>query len=124
MGGAWVRRSMAVVFVLLVAGPYYLHAAAGWDGLDGISDGVAVAVIVGVFFATGFFVGRWWVLPLLVVPVLLTLPLGVNEDDSDGLTYTWLLLWGEMLIGVPSLLIGYASRAIVDRFARHPTLSQ
>lgn len=119
MGRAWVRYLIAVVFVLLVAGPYYLGAFGGWDGESEIKDWVGITLIAVVFLSTGFLVGRWWVLPLLLVPILLTLPLGVNEDDSDGWTYTWLLIWGPMLIGVPALVFGYAARIIVDAMVGH-----
>ncbi len=103
-----------MVFVVLVAGPYYADALWDWEGDVAISDAVAVAIIVGVFFATGFLVGRWWSLVVLVVPVLLTWPLGVSPGDSDGWTYAWLLIWGPMLIGAPCLVAGYVTRVLAD----------
>lgn len=103
------RLAASLVFLLACAAPYYADA---WFE---VSDKSAVwlAYFIGLlagFFAVGFYVGRWWVISLLVLAPLVIWPLGVAPDDSDGWTYAWLFLWGPWLFGAPLLLLGLIIR--------------
>jgi hypothetical protein len=117
----WVRYWVAVLFVIVIAAPWYLSAL---EGGDGVSAPVAI-VIVGLTLlvspATGFLL-RWLAIPLLLVPVLLVMPLGVNPQDSDQWTYWWLLVWGPMLFVAPAVIVGLVVRLVRDWSQRHLSL--
>ena len=116
MDRLWLRIAVAAAFVgfglLLIYGfwkePYD-------EGLQDLPFAVVVALSVLVYAATGFIIGRWWVVPLLAVPVLFALPAGAITADDDQLpVHTGYLAVTIMFLG-PVAIVGLIARIIRDR---------
>jgi len=95
MSRAWLRLTVAVLFVLVWSAPFYIDAAninktTGSD-LGGLPVAVLLVVWVALTLLTGFIV-RWPALVLPIVIFLVLIPLGANPEDHDGWPYAGLFL--------------------------------
>jgi hypothetical protein len=118
MDRAGVRYGVAVAFVVLLAGPWYVDALTDYEFEGGLLAWSVFVASVLCSLAAGFLIGRWWAIPLIAVPVLVTVPLGQAPDDSDGWYYWALLVFGQMLFAAPAVLIGLGARTLARVLSR------
>jgi hypothetical protein len=85
-----------------------------WFGYrsDGVADWVAILIIFAAPFAAGYVAGVW---VLLVPPlaVLFVLPAG----DGSGELPIWFVMMFTALVAVPEIVVGWAARWLVTRYA-------
>lgn len=117
MDRAGVRYGSALGFFVLLAGPWYIDALTDYE-FDGVVAWTVFAASVLCSLAAGFVIGRWWAIPLIAVPVLLTVPLGQAPDDSDGWYYWALLTFGAILFAGPAVLLGLGARVLLRVLGR------
>jgi hypothetical protein len=115
MGDARGRYAAAAIYVAALTLFTYARAVFEWDGDPGFLNEFWILLVP--FAVVGFLVGRWWVLPVLFVPAILTIPLGEDPLDSDRVAYSWQVLM-VTAAGSPLALAGYLLRLAVDRLAR------
>lgn len=106
----------AVVFVVVVL------ATASWAALGlEISPGSSADIVflVGallLYAGTGFAIGQWRALALVLVTVLVAVPFGDPDDDGVSvwvyIAMDTLVLWG------PAMLAGIAVRKVLRVFSR------
>jgi len=97
----------------IAAGLLYL-ATLVWFGyrLDGIADWVAIVVIFVAPFLAGFAAGLW-ALPVPWLALLLALPAGYGSGEVP----IWFLMMFCALIALPAIVVGWAARWILTRYA-------
>jgi hypothetical protein len=72
-----VGNSAAIGYVVFFTLLTYVVALVDLEGDGGPLGGpLGTVLFLSIFFAVGLLVGRWWVLPLLLLPVLLVYPSG------------------------------------------------
>jgi len=85
MDHRWVRLTAAGIFLgfaLLLIFGYYKSESGDPDSLPSL---VQIAVPLAVYLAAGFVIGKWWFVPLMLVPILIAVPAGPIPSDEDGL---------------------------------------
>jgi hypothetical protein len=85
MDQRWVRPLAVVVFVgfaLVVIFGYYKSNSGDPDNFPSY---LQVAVPVVVYLVAGFVIGKWWFVPLMLVPILIAIPAGSIPSDDDEL---------------------------------------
>lgn len=70
--------------------------------------------IVALQFGLGAVVGEWWVVPLPVLLIPLSMPAGHGSNtDSDSLV--WTAVTGLVFFAIPLVAIGVAARRVGDQ---------
>jgi hypothetical protein len=81
----WVRLLAVVVFLgftLVLVFGYYRSNSGDPDNFPAL---LQIVVPLVVYFTAGFAIGRWWFIPLMLVPILIAIPAGPIPSDDDGL---------------------------------------
>ena len=112
---ARLSRRAAFGYVGLVTLYVYAWALFDWDLAGWLAVATVAILSFAVYLLTGFLVGRWWVVLVLFVPVLLSLPLGSNPQDSDRSSY-WALVLIPTIFATPIVVLGLVARIIVNRW--------
>jgi hypothetical protein len=114
LSSPWVRFIAAVTYVLLVAAPWYIWSGHSGDELQ-VSETLVLVLFGVVGLATGFLVGRWWVIPVVFVPAYALLPLGVDPQDHDGWSYAALLFLPGLVFDMSAIVfVGLVARLVFD----------
>jgi hypothetical protein len=114
------RLAVATLFLVVVVGFEYVQEIA-WANGSSPSDSLGplpILLVATCFPLAGFLIGRWWVIPLAFLPVLLVVPLGASQIDSDGEAVWFLMLSATILFAAPVTAAALLARLAVDWIRR------
>lgn len=115
MDQRWVRPVAVAVFLgfalVLIFGYYKSNVG----GPDNFPSALQFAVPLFVYLAAGLAIGKWWFVPLMVVPILIAVPAGPIPSDDDGLPiYVAIAVITVLFLG-PLGIAGVVARKLWDR---------
>jgi hypothetical protein len=119
MDHPWVRLIAAVVFLafgLLLVFDFWKQP--NGQGLDSLPVAVQIALPMLVYAVTGFVIGRWWVLALLLVPILIAIPVGPITADEDKMPVYVAFAAATLLFLAPIAIAGVGARQLWDHGRR------
>jgi hypothetical protein len=124
MDRPWIRVAAAAGFLgfgLLLIYDFWKQPYN--DGLQSLPVAIQVALPVLAYAGTGFVIGRWWVIPLLAIPVLFAIPAGAITADEDQLSVHVAYYWATILFLGPIALAGMLARWSWDKHRGKPSLN-
>lgn len=112
-----VRSKDAVVSTVFTCAAVALFVAFCSDSRDDLPTAVQWLIFCAPFVGyglVGFVIGKWWVLLLAFLPVLLTIPLGGCQSDHDHAPIWQFALSYTVVYAIASAM-GWAVRVSGDR---------
>lgn len=120
------RTSSLAVAVYVVAMTAYVYGFEHRADADqarqvGIDEALVIASTALLHVALGVVVGRWPVLLLPLVPVVIAIPAGDYPGAWPEGSVALNMYMQEMLYGMPLVALGVVARRLVERRRRSPT---
>jgi hypothetical protein len=111
------RRDVAAAAAFVAAMLAFVYGIANPDSLPDtdVVTAVVLSALAALHFGTGLAGGRWWLLGLPVVAVLLSIPAGYPETAEGEPLPIWFGLSIIEIIGFPLIAIGVVAHKLAAR---------